>query len=231
MIEQRTTRITKFRVVPWEDVLWPSNGLVSWWKLNGNANDAWGSNHGTAYGVSWFPRGAGSFDGVDDYIKVTDSPDFDFTATDQFTYELFVKANRATHNDFEEYGIHQGNQFYLAWGHDNIAYGPGAAFYGDDLAWHPVKFSKSLSAGQWYHIVATYDKSEFRVYVNGELDNSVSYTYGVNDGGDLNIGGQKTYNNFSGLIDEVRIYDRALSADEIKKRYLKTRIVPLEVGV
>jgi len=36
---------------------------------------------------------------------------------------------------------------------------------------------------------------------------------------------------FNGLIDEVRIYNRALSADEIKKRYLKTRIVPLEVGV
>ena len=86
--------------------------------------------------------------------------------------------------------------------------------------------------GSWYHVAGTWDRDRISLYINGALDTSVSNSYQARrtDGG-LNIGAQLTerfngtYQNFpfDGEIEEVRVYDQALSADEIRTYYNATR--------
>ena len=84
----------------------------------------------------------------------------------------------------------------------------------------------TLPANQWKHIVCAFDGSEVRIYINGQTQSG----WGVSASGNLtpkshNLGiGVSTenanyQNNFEGLIDELKIYDRALSAGEISDSY------------
>jgi hypothetical protein len=72
-------------------------------------------------------------------------------------------------------------------------------------------------AGEWHHVVGVYDGNEVRLYVNGELDASKAYSgpIATNDAS-VTIGGNPLDSDdvFIGMIDEVRIYDRALTAGE-----------------
>jgi len=162
MVEQRTTRITKFRVVPWEDILGPTDGLVSWWKLNRNANDAWGTNHGTAYGVTWFPKGAGSFDGADDYVEIPDSVSLDITG--DISVEFWVKWKSGTGRVVSKYGVTPKRtwEFYIAsdgtsrW---RTSYDGSTA---DDLI-----LSIIMTAGVWTHIVCQREGKIMKVFFNG----------------------------------------------------------------
>jgi len=79
----------------------------------------------------------------------------------------------------------------------------------------------ALSNG-WNHIVGTYDKTNMKVYVNGNLDGTLAHTSAIPNGTTgLEIG---RYNNdsskiYSERIDDARIYDIALSSDEVEQNY------------
>ena len=78
----------------------------------------------------------------------------------------------------------------------------------------------ALSSG-WNHIVGTYDKTNMKLYLNGDIDNTLPHTSAMsNSTQPLEIG---RYNNsgdsYSERIDDARIYDRALSATEVKNNY------------
>ncbi len=76
----------------------------------------------------------------------------------------------------------------------------------------------ALTAGAWTHVAATYDKAALKLYVNGAQVASTPATATLfNSAGVLRIGGNNIWGEwFSGLIDEVRIYERALTAAEIQ---------------
>jgi hypothetical protein len=84
-----------------------------------------------------------------------------------------------------------------------------------------VTSTKTLDAGNWPHIAGTYDGSTLKIYFNGTLYNAKSAVGKKNLCNTLNIG-RKPANYwtpteyFNGVIDEIRIYNRALSADEIQ---------------
>lgn len=85
-----------------------------------------------------------------------------------------------------------------------------------------------MDTGQWYHVVATYNGSQVRLYLNGELDNTpVARTGTVSTNSlDLVVGSGWSGSNpnafpFDGLIDELAIYNRSLSAQEIQDRYAR----------
>lgn len=88
------TGFPEFQVTP--TPVTPAAGLVSWWPLDGDANDVVGTNHGTLYGGATFATGladqAVSLDGVDDFVMVPDSPSLSFGAND-FTVALWVNFN------------------------------------------------------------------------------------------------------------------------------------------
>ncbi|WP_168220820.1 LamG domain-containing protein [Streptomyces sp. RFCAC02] len=82
-------------------------------------------------------------------------------------------------------------------------------------------------AGEWSHVVAVYDHvaHTLTLYVNGERTDSVPYTYNWTPNGPLYIGAAEEDGAlgsfFEGDIDEVRLYDRVVSADEVQELFLR----------
>jgi hypothetical protein len=87
---------------------------------------------------------------------------------------------------------------------------------------HPAFGSTTIGMGVWYHVAATYDGSDWNIYVNGQVDGSANIGreprsdsiqhFGV--GTAFNSGGSAS-GRFQGFIDEIRIWDRALTQPEI----------------
>jgi hypothetical protein len=76
----------------------------------------------------------------------------------------------------------------------------------------------ALGLNVWTHLAATYDGAMLRLYVNGALAGSTALTGSLDaTTGPLRIGGNSVRSEwFNGLIDEVRVYSRALSQSEIQ---------------
>ena len=70
----------------------------------------------------------------------------------------------------------------------------------------------ALEPGRWYHVAGVYDGSERRVYVDGQLDGRAPATGAISGGSAMTIG-----QGFSGLIDEVRVWNRALTQEELAR--------------
>ena len=91
-----------------------------------------------------------------------------------------------------------------------------------------VTSNATISTGQWYHIVNTWDGAFLRIYINGVLDNSTALAtfsasgasnyvwlgYGDPNGCGGDTGGSSSP-FFQGLMDDFRVYNRALSAQEV----------------
>jgi hypothetical protein len=178
-------------------------------------------NNGTIYGAVYTTGKYGSalsFDGVDDYVSVVDSASLH--TTEALTVEVWVKPATIASGT--------GTIFYYG---DSSLIG-GYAFnqvndkligYFYDSAWRDTGISSTnLVAGNWYHVVMTYDKINLKLYVNGVLEQQPAYTTSINNpaGAYAQIGGASAiYQLFNGTIDEVRIYNRALTANEILLSY------------
>lgn len=105
--------------------------------------------------------------------------------------------------------------FYLEFGNEAPDAGPALAIGTKKTSW---------DANTWYHLAATADEKETKVYLDGELEDEkkslgpVRYTYnehGISIGAGLGGSG----NFFNGRMDEFRIWERVLSADEVKKAF------------
>ncbi|PWN65456.1 endo-beta-N-acetylglucosaminidase H [Chryseobacterium viscerum] len=76
----------------------------------------------------------------------------------------------------------------------------------------------ALNANTWYHVAATYDGANMKLYINGALDATKAQTGSVNSTGAFNVGYlYNTSRNFNGKVDEVRVWKRALSQTEISQ--------------
>jgi hypothetical protein len=191
------------------------------------ANDSSGhANHGTVAGAT---RAAGqtgfgtalSFDGVNDWVTVADSATLDLTTG--LTIEAWV--NPAAINGWEtvvlkERGV--GNLaygFYAADGTAALGGVDGPAGYANIGGVHrAVRRTAGLPLGAWTHVATTFDGATQRLYVNGVLAASRAQTGSMTaSASPLRIGGNNAWAGefFQGLIDEVRVYNRALSAIEI----------------
>jgi len=84
----------------------------------------------------------------------------------------------------------------------------------------------TFTVGQWYHLVGVYDGSTLSLYSNGTKVGSTAYTFGAisSPDGIFSIGGAgATGNTFSGTLDDVRVYNRTLSAQEVQQLYSSGR--------
>jgi hypothetical protein len=96
-----------------------------------------------------------------------------------------------------------------------------AALFLDESDTAGVRGATALAAGRWYHVAATWDGSQVKIYVNGALDNSPvarTGTIGI-DTRSLVLGGRSGANYFDGALDDVRIYNYALDEGDIKRLY------------
>ncbi len=215
---------------------------ISYWKFeecNGTtAYDSLGQNHGTIYGAQWINGQVGSalaFDGMDDYKDdYVDVPDFPDLNSQLFTAEAWIKTSTTSfYGTFgtilvkgrvfnENYGLYVYQSGWVRWQYTS------GGVWGDTTKYVFLDSSKVVNDGQFHHIVGTYDGEELKIYIDGSLDSSRAETK-VPDKNNLSLrigrrnnpGDIPLYSAvpFDGIIDEVAIYDRALSADEIRQHY------------
>lgn len=184
----------------------------------------------------------GSFDGVNDYVRVEDGASLDISGA--ITLMAWIRHRTDTHRDWEAI-ITKGDSAYrlhLNGGCNINGSAPNAddtRRYGITLGMNGGCADTDLNSGVvpqanvWYHVAGTFDGSTARIYVNGTQRNSASIPSGTIATNDypLYIGenAQQTGRHWHGDIDEVRIYPRALSAAEVVAAMNETRAC--QVGV
>ena len=189
---------------------------VSPFKNNGTINGPTSSTTGK------FGR-ALSFDGTNDRIDVPDAASLDLSTG--MTLEAWVKP---TTNAGWRTAIlkERGSDLLYALYASNGSKPRTENYTGVE---NTAAGSSALPLNAWSHITATYDGANLRFYVNGVLVTTKASTGAMpNTANALHIGGNAVWGEyFSGLIDEVRIYNRALSASEIELD-MKTAVVSSE---
>lgn len=210
----------------------PPSGMVSWWPGDGDASDIADGNDGTLQNGATFAAGkvgqAFSLDGVDDYVNLGSTQIIGDDTS--FTIDAWIKVNSfaSDNKQLPIYGEYSSGtndaKNYLAVG--NLQSGLEQRVFFDQFVptGGSLKSNIQLTPGQWYHVAYTQDGTNRRLYIDGALDSSDSAieTYSGQTPDDIRIGrrgGTATDQRFNGLIDEVEIFDRALSADEIQAIY------------
>jgi len=192
------------------------------------ADSSGNSNTGTLFnGPAWAAgqaNGALSFDGVDDHVSIPNSPSL--SPTNAMTLAAWVNTRdvAATQQIIGKYSGTLGGPYFLR------VQNPGAIRFragGVNLTSGTV-----LTANTWYYVAGTYDGSQLRLYVNGTLRASVAASGAMADNGlNVNIGSLTNGGGyFKGLLDEVRLYGRALTAQEVLALYAANAPSPSQTG-
>lgn len=200
------------------------SGLISWWPGDGDATDIIDSNDGLLVNGATFGAGkvgqAFSFDGINDQIEISDSPSL--RAGTQFTIEAwFNTVDHTIDQCIVMYGWSppQGKNNLLRIRNGFLYFtvrGPAGGSATQMAGVSPVQ------SGTWHHGALTFDGTTGRLYLDGVLENSMSLLMNLNENSRVLIGRYQNplffnYNfPFDGLIDEVGIYNRALSSTEIQ---------------
>jgi hypothetical protein len=211
----------------------PPTGLTGHWGFNEGsgqtANDSSGKGHDGTLGQNsnsgsddptWTTgkSGTGLRFGGNDLVRIADHSDFALPA---YSWAMWVKADASPSGALTSQTLSNASeQFVFSWDHTSSSFRTAAAHKAGST-WRSSRITSSLNGGAWYHIAATYDGSSLKVYLNGNLQNSVSMGRPNTTSGNLYIGSGQTSQSspvsfFKGVIDEVSIYNRALSASEIQ---------------
>ncbi len=210
---------------------------VAHWTFDGNGLDASGNgNDAKPYGtISYVPGVSGQaaqFHGNGDYLQVANNPAIGLRSTQEFSVTAHVQP------------VGLGQQVILTHGRTGMSWASWSLSIQDDMLYptgplHPESFVFNVRAsagtptsavakavaGQWAHVAATYDGATLKLYVDGVLQSSVAAPRPYDNGTDLYIGGDRGGINpsgtgsgwawYAGLVDDIRIFDQALTVDEI----------------
>jgi len=205
-----------------------SDGLVSHWTFDGprflnNVTDLSGQEN-TGYLAAGFtstttvPGKIGQalkFDGVDDYVDFGDLTILDGINT--ISFSSWVYLNSYPSDSTRNMIISKDNvyEWYFQSGEIRLRINNDA-----DLSGHAI----TLDTGRWYHLAATMDSNGRYIYIDGTLKENVGASASIsNNSFSLTVGSRSAAHFFDGIIDDVRIYNRALSATEINHLYLLGR--------
>jgi hypothetical protein len=182
------------------------------------ADSSGSGNTGTLTSTTWSSAGeyggALSFNGNSSWVTVADAASLDLT--NQMTLEAWVDPNQLgsswrtvivkQQTGGRVYGLYGGTPSTVP----GAVVNPGAEIQ--------LLGTSALPRNTWTHLAATWDGSTLRLYVNGTLAASRAATGTLpNSTGPLRIGGTSVAKQFfKGLIDEVRVYNRALGQAEIQ---------------
>ncbi|PYS23626.1 MAG: hypothetical protein DMF72_08740 [Acidobacteria bacterium] len=212
----------------------PPSGMTSWWPGDGKAIDVQGVYNGIQRNGATFATGkvgqAFSFDGVDDYVKLPDNF-FPYptsgTGTTAFTFDAWFKTATA--------GVIIGQQNSDPFTNAG-SFVPGL-YVGTDgklraeMFWNgsvtPITSAATVNDNVFHHVAVTYDGTTEILYLDGANVGSSAHTqvsygsfYKYQLGTGLTGGGwpsgNGTWLNFNGLIDEVELFNRALTSTEVQ---------------
>ncbi len=196
-----------------------NNSLVK----DSSSYDNNGFTENGASSINGFFNNGMFFDGIDDYINISDDDSLDLTASGTLgawinmdKHESYAgiihKGDLASFSD-EAYGL----QFWQDNGRIRVFISNTSWVY------NYVDSLSLLNTNEWYFIVGTWNSSRISVYINGQLDNSVSNSYSARKtDGDLLIGCQVNSQYCpNGTIDEAFVLNHDLSSEEILDIYNK----------
>ncbi|PIT87255.1 MAG: hypothetical protein COU31_03880 [Candidatus Magasanikbacteria bacterium CG10_big_fil_rev_8_21_14_0_10_40_10] len=223
----------------------PRNGLVGYWNMdendsngsvvydksgndyNGTKTGSGGSNN-TPQNATGKLKEALNFDGTDDYIELPD-----LTETSAGTFAVWVKPQGSI---IDEANLNMGLMYggstvdgsiIMRW-YDSDGSGALDFYISDAGGWVNSRSTTNVwNDGEWYFITGTWDGVNMSLYVNGVLEDSDAQGSPSVANTTWRIGQSANgldYYYFSGAIDEARLYDRALSANEVKQLYDAAKI-------
>ncbi|MCX6925455.1 MAG: immunoglobulin domain-containing protein, partial [Verrucomicrobia bacterium] len=205
----------------------PPSGLVSWWQAEGNASDVLGTNNGTLVNGGTFAPGkvgqAFSFNGVNQYLSVPDSPALRPTNLTLEGWVNFSTLSGDPQSLFQKpYGVVDSDSF-------GVAYYAGQLFAAITRAsgvGTVISYNWTPAVGTWHHVAYAFNNASSTqvLFVDGiAVASSVVSGPIVYDTHPFLIGAaiQKGAPMFflGGLLDEAALYNRALSVEEIAAIY------------
>lgn len=195
-----------------------TSGLVAFFPFTGNANDASGhGNHGTVNGPTLTtdrfgnPNSAYHF-GEFDFIEVSASPTLDIQGSITLSAWTLMESTQSCQTIFDK------DSYRLkGWGGNPVGY--ALELYMPQQAYASANVPRPI--GVWTHVAGTWDGTTLSIYQDGALMSTSTSTGSLSlTGSNLFIGKQSYLPNpacwFFGALDELRIYNRALTAGEIQ---------------
>jgi len=198
--------------------------LVAWWPLDeGSGTMAFdASGHGNDASFQGAPGwvadgrlgGAVQFNGTSDYLAAPDSASLDIQG-DRLTLAAWVKANSwATSHMIRKIPDTGTGSIYFIRVQSNVLRGDIATPAGTVV----VQGVTAVRAQEWVHAALVYDGAEGRVYLNGVVDGRANVSGKIAESNnELRIGRGEPAGYLNGSIDDVRIYNRALTVEEIRQ--------------
>jgi hypothetical protein len=213
----------------------PASGIAAWWRAEGNVNDSINGNNGTINGgVSYGPGEVGqafNFDGTTGYISIPASPSLNIGVGSGITMECWINPSHlgpvgAAGRPIVEYDSPSAAATELWFENGSILYANLVDTNGGN---HTISSAQnSIVTNTWQHVAVTYDKSSGNcfLYINGVQAASANFgnmtpqtTYPLYLGDRAASFLPGTGSLYNGLMDEVGLYSRALSAGEIAAIY------------
>lgn len=209
------------------------SGLISCYAFSGDVKDEFANNHGTASNVSLTMDRFGNTNSAYTFLGTTSSSvqlaNASFFANNSYTYSAWVKPYSLPYsggpvwiigvgqNGIGDQGLYMNNNggtiSFIAHSYAAPDGCLGSALFSTDSGVSPV-------INQWYHVVLTMGPTSFNMYVDGKLVDSspsscTTMTYGSSPV--AYIGNRfGSFSPLNGVIDDVRIYNRAITLEEVK---------------
>jgi len=203
-----------------------NEGLIAYYPFTGNADDYSGkNNHCTVHGAmlsydKWLNSdSAYFFDGSDDYIQCPRTSDFNVSSSASYIFWIKYQKNGFIFNKW-------------VWGkEDKWIYCNDSGLNFQLYPKGTITSKSSLPKNEWTHVAIIFNNPKVEIYVNGNLDksgnlksgsvyNSNGWPYFGRAPGRPHSSGGSNEQPYKGFLDEIRIYDRSLSQEEVMSIYL-----------
>ena len=204
---------------------YPGSG-TTWADLSDNDNDGTLTNSPTYNSNN---SGSFAFDGTNDYVSFASAPELQFLNRLPYTLEVWMypTANPGAstwtgifNREDGSGGSRDGYNIYLNGSASNTLYLATERFFTGSATQIGYTYNDSDLLNIWHHVVVTYDGTTLRLYRNGVQLNSATSTGNItNTSKTLEIGRRGGGSYFNGRLNGQKIYNKALTASEIKQNF------------
>jgi hypothetical protein len=208
-----------------------TDSLVGWWPFDGNADEAYlNVNNGTVIGATLTtdrfgsPSSAYLFNGINNKIELNP-----INSTDYVTVSCWV-LNQRNPVDGEWKGIvttqPDNTKGFLLQDNTSMIY-QWAVSNGGGYSY--LYNTSPITGDDWMHLVAVIEPGSMHIYVNGILENTIAIgSYVLESDADLNFGSRYASEYYKGKLDDIGIWNRALTACEINQLYTASLLGDVE---